>query len=617
MVLYPFYISQTGVVLQALILAAGMGNRLGKYTKNNTKCMVEVGGKTLIQRMIKILKRCGIKKIVIVVGYMSDGLISHLKDIEGVDIEFVFNKEYERTNNIYSLYLARDHLLTDDTLLLESDIIFDDIIINHLMELEGDLAIVDRYAYWMDGTAVVVDENNVITEFVEKKDLVLDKYDEYHKTVNIYKLTKKFSEKYFVPETKRYIEKNGRGAYYELVLKVLSDRSGPQLKAVHINRGERWYEIDDPRDLAVARTMFSENDTILSYTERYGGFWRFPYILDFCYLVNPYFPPKFMMEEMSSMLEELVTSYPSGMDVQCLNAGVSFGINKKNILVGNGAAELINELDGCVGKTVGVCVPTFEEYIRCFRNSEIRKIDVSDTDYIMDEKIIMKTLDDVDTFVIVSPNNPCGDLLGKEKMIMILERAKEKGKKVIFDESFIDFADDPYTLIDQNILDRYPGLIVIKSISKSYGVPGVRLGILATSDRTLLEDIRERTSVWNINSFGEFFLQTIGKYASQYKEGCDHIRAERKRFMEHLSFIPGLKVYPSNANYFMCRLETATAADVTEKLLGEYGILIKDLTKKSGIHDDRHIRIAIRDEKDNDRLVGALSEVLTGRKHSH
>jgi histidinol-phosphate/aromatic aminotransferase/cobyric acid decarboxylase-like protein/choline kinase len=593
-----------------LILAAGMGSRLGKYTENNTKCMVEVGGVPLIGRALDILKGCGISKVVIVVGYEADNLMSYVNGVKGIEPEFIFNKDYDRTNNIYSLYLARDALLRDDTILLESDVIFDSVIIERLVGSKGDLAVVDKYAYWMDGTTVTIDERGIITEFVDKKDMSPGMFGEYYKTVNIYKLTKSFSRKYFVPEMESYIEKEGRGVYYELALKVLSHSPSSRLKAMRISEGERWYEIDDPKDLDVARTMFPDGDALDSHTKRYGGFWRFPYLLDFCYLVNPYFPPKFMIKEMASMTERLVTSYPSGMGVQCLNAGVLFGIDREKILVGNGAAELINGLEAHVGRTVGVCVPTFDEYIRCFRGSEIKEIHVSETGYLMNEKTLTDALDVVDTLVIISPNNPCGDILEYEAVIRILDRARELGKRVIFDESFIDFAVTPYTLMDQKVLDRYPGLAVVKSISKSYGVPGVRLGVLATSDAALLDDMRKRMSVWNINSFGEFFLQIAGKYADRYRKGCELLRKERRRFMKRLSGIPGLTVFPSQANYLFCGFEGTTAPEVTEMLLREHGILIKDLTGKPGIDDDRRIRIAVRDTKDNDRLADALSEIL-------
>jgi len=588
-----------------------MGNRLGKYTKDNTKCMVDVGGRTLIQRAVDALKKCGIRKITVVVGYKADGVIDHVKSMNGIEPEFIFNKDFDRTNNIYSMYLARDVLMEDDTILLESDLLFDDTILERLAVSKEDVTVVDKYTYWMDGTTVLVNKNNVITEFIEKKDMDHRMFDKYYKTVNMYKLTKEFSRDHFIPGMERYISENGRGAYYELVLKVLAGAPDSRLKAMRVNENEKWYEIDDPKDLEVARTMFSDENTLTSYTKRYGGFWRFPYILDFCYLVNPYFPSDFMITEMSSVTKELLTSYPSGMDVQCLNAGVFFDIDPKNILVGNGAAELINEVREFVGKNVGVCVPTFEEYIRCFPGSEIRTIDLSASRYKMNADAIIKALDDSDTFVIVNPGNPCGDLLNKSDVMRILDAAKEKGKRVIFDESFIDFSDEPYTLVNQDVLNEYSNLIVIKSISKSYGVPGARLGILATSDVKLLEKMRKNMSVWNVNSFGEFFLQIVGKYAGQYKKGCVLFRKERKRFMECLSAVPGLRVYPSQANYFLCKLETMKAADVTEKLLKEYSILIKDLTGKHGVDDDRHIRIAIRGEMDNNRLVDALRSILT------
>ena len=154
--------------MQAIILAAGMGKRLGELTKGNTKCMVEVGGETLIARLLRQLDKQHLSKIVLVIGYKAQELKNYLATIQiQTPIEFVENIVYDQTNNIYSLYLAKDYLVAEDTLLFESDLIMEDAVITKLLQHPyPDLAVVDKYESWMDGTVVTIDEENRIQRFI-------------------------------------------------------------------------------------------------------------------------------------------------------------------------------------------------------------------------------------------------------------------------------------------------------------------------------------------------------------------------------------------------------------------------------------------------------------------
>ena len=300
--------------MQALMLAAGMGKRLGNYTKNATKCMVPVNGKTLIEYAIESLIYAGIKKFTMVVGYKKDVLKNFLKGkYPQIQIDFIDNDVYDSTNNIYSLYLARDVLSSDDTILLESDLIFDKEIIREIVSSpEKNLAVVSHFENWMDGTVTVLNEEKAIKRIVSKSDFDWNKIDSYYKTVNIYKFSKEFSKNIYMPFLGAYQTAYSKNEYYETVLKVISYLDGDILKA-HLVDGSRWYEIDDPADLKIASTRFSSGKEHLeSMYKTFGGYWRYPAMLDFCYLVNPYFPPKALVNEMKQMSDILLESYPSG-----------------------------------------------------------------------------------------------------------------------------------------------------------------------------------------------------------------------------------------------------------------------------------------------------------------
>ena len=182
--------------MQAIILAAGMGRRLGEYTQNNTKCMVPVNGVKLIDRMMGQLNKLNLNRVVVVVGYEGQKLMDYLgKDWKGLKIEYVNNPIYDKTNNIYSLALAEKQLQEDDTLLLESDLIVDDEMLELLAtNSEPNLALVAKYESWMDGTMVRLDEENNIVNFIPKAAFKYSDIGFYYKTVNIYKLSQEFSK---------------------------------------------------------------------------------------------------------------------------------------------------------------------------------------------------------------------------------------------------------------------------------------------------------------------------------------------------------------------------------------------------------------------------------------
>ena len=272
--------------MQAIILAAGMGKRLKDLTADNTKCMVKVNGITIIERALRILDSKNLSKIVIVVGYKAQKLMAFIDSLNiHTPIHYIENEVYMNTNNIYSLALAKQYLCEEDTLLLESDIVFEEAIIDVLLnDGRSTLALVDKYESWMDGTCLELDENDVITEFVPGKYFDHRSKNRYYKTVNIYKFSKQFSENIYVPFLVAYEKAMGENEYYESVIKMIALLETQELRAKRLN-GQKWYEIDNIQDLNIAESIFVNNDNELydKISHRYGGYWRYPKMLDFCY----------------------------------------------------------------------------------------------------------------------------------------------------------------------------------------------------------------------------------------------------------------------------------------------------------------------------------------------
>lgn len=605
--------------MQAILLAAGMGKRLGEYTKNNTKCMVEVNGVKLIDRVITQLSHFFLDRLVIVIGYKGRELkeyIGHRYD-NVLKIEYIENNVYDKTNNIYSLALAKDELCKDDTILLESDIIFDENVLKKLItDSYPNLALVDKYQSWMDGTMVTVNESYEIINFINKVSFKYQDIESYYKTVNLYKFSKEFSTSVYVPFLEAYCKVMGNNQYYEEVLRVLTVIHHSTLHALPL-QGDRWYEIDDIQDLDIASTLFSnDTDRFYMYHRRYGGFWRFPYLLDFCYLVNPYFPNKRMVEELKSNFETLLREYPSGMYVNSLLAAKYFSVKHDFIVVGNGAAELIKiVMEEQKGKKVGVLFPTFDEYPNRLDKQQIVAFvsPKDDFSYTVDDLIDFFEDKEISTLLLINPDNPSGHFIKKYDLQYLISWCSERNIRIIVDESFVDFTDDfvNNSLISNDILMKFRNLIVMKSISKSYGVPGLRLGILASADSKLIEQIKKQVSIWNINSFAEYYMQIFGKYEAEYKRACRLFIRERELFYNELRTISYLHVIPSQANFFLCEVTSKYTSAELANILIKRNILISNCSTKRCMKETgkQLIRLAIRDRKDDAALIEVLKSL--------
>ena len=603
--------------MQGIILAAGMGRRLKELTHNNTKCMVKVNGTTLIERALSQLDKLNLSRIVIVIGYEGKKLVEYVKSLEiKTKVLFVENPIFDKTNNIYSLYMAKEYMEEDDTILLESDLIFEENVLKCLIEDERDtLALVDKYESWMDGTCMKIGEDDTIEEFVSGTQFQFDEAGNYYKTVNIYKFSREFSKTHYIPFLEAYINALGNNEYYEQVLRVITMLDDPMIKAKRLN-GQLWYEIDDIQDLDIASSLFATDDEKLSGIQsRYGGYWRYPKLLDFCYLVNPYYPPKKLVDEMKAGFETLITQYPSGMRVNSLLAAKIFGVNEKHIVIGNGAAELIKSLIESLNGKLGVIRPSFEEYSHRYNENDIVSFvpKTSDYSYGTDDLIDFFSNNRVENIVLINPDNPSGNYINKTDILRFSEWCENERIRLILDESFVDFADEQdATLVSEQYLNQYPRMIVVKSISKSYGIPGLRLGVLATADQDLVDYIKKDVAIWNINSLGEFYMQIAEKYKKHYITSLDKLRIARKKLYDDLSEINSLEVIKSQANYFMVKVTGISSRQLTRKLLVENNILIKDLSSKMPRNDNNYVRIAVRRVEENDMLIRAIKEVVKG-----
>jgi histidinol-phosphate/aromatic aminotransferase/cobyric acid decarboxylase-like protein len=320
------------------------------------------------------------------------------------------------------------------------------------------------------------------------------------------------------------------------------------------------------------------------------------------------------MSELKANFDRLVCNYPSGMRVNSLLAGKYFGIKQDYVCVGNGAAELIKGLMESLEGKLGVVLPTFEEYPNRLSKDRLVCFETAEHDFAYTADMLMEYFEDKDinTLLVVNPDNPSGNFIPRADVLRLCAWSRKKGIKLIIDESFVDFSEGTpnNTLLTNEVLESYPHLVVVKSISKSYGVPGLRLGIMASGDEQFISWLKKDVAIWNINSLGEFYMQIFGKYEKNYQQACVQFMNERRRFMNELSAVPFLRVLPSQANYFLCEvLPPYTSRQLTETLLEKHDILIKDCSGKNAMKGRNFIRIAVRDEKDNNALTEAMKNI--------
>ena len=409
------------------------------------------------------------------------------------------------------------------------------------------------------------------------------------------------------------MQAKGENEYYEQVLGVISTLDEPKIRVRKIE-GMKWFEIDDICDLDIVQTLFAPdgNMNIQKLQKSYGGYWRYPGLLDFCYPVNPYFPPESLKKELAGFTSVLLTSYPSGVQTNSLLCNTIFDIREENLTVGNGAAEIIRNLMMYFEGKTGIVRPGFEEYPNRLRKEDLVVFIPQNRDYTYtaDDLICYFDKTDICNLIIVNPDNPSGNYILKRDLLRLCRWSEKKNISLVIDESFVDFADEENaTLISGEILSEFPMLYVIKSLSKSHGIPGLRLGILASGDRMTVEYMKKDASIWNINSFAEFYMQIERKYTEQYKASLNEVRKERKNLESKLGKIPGIRVCSSQANYIMVEVQKMSSAELTKCLLQKHHIFVKDLSEK--MNNGNYLRIAVRNENDNATLIEALTDCLT------
>ena len=370
--------------------------------------------------------------------------------------------------------------------------------------------------------------------------------------------------------------------------------------------------LDRPESRAIRGDLFPDTSHSPSLAELVG-YERAAEIVDFCFIANPYFPTPEVTQALAAAVPALIKCYPSSNPATTARVLADvLEVQPEDLVVGNGATELIVLINEVLIDRIGVPVPTFGEYIEKLRDpaaAEIFALD-PDRDYQLDlgEYLAWGRKRGLKALLVINPGNPTGQLHSLDEMTEFLEAASDMDL-VIVDESFIDFAGDPNPSL-LPVADRFRNLLIVRSMSKNYGVPGLRLGFCYSRNRELLERLRRLVPTWHLNIIAEYFLTLLPTSDVAYRASLKRVTDDVRHLGEELSEVPGLFVYPTGSNFVLLRIDGGmTAAQLQARLLADHRMYVRDCSNKVGL-DDRHVRIASQGRRLDARLVEALRELM-------
>ena len=588
----------------AIILAAGYGNRMRPLTDNEHKTLLKINDITIIDNIIDSLIDNAVNNIVVVTGYRSEELKNYLlNNYKDVNFQFINNKDFKTTNNIYSLSLAFKNIKIDsDIILIESDLIYDHkIICNLINDSNKNVALVAKYHSGMDGTVVKIGTKNKITEVIPPhlQDSNFSFSDKY-KTLNIYKFSKDFTNNIFSKLLNYYSEVIDDNCYYELVLGMLIYMQKEDIYSLLVDNRD-WIEVDDTNDIRIAEYKFGKEKKKEILGNAWGGYWNYE-IVDFSFIRNMYFPTPSMIADVKNNIEELIWNYGSSNKI--FNKKLSYYLLKDEtkLCALNGAAQIYPFINNkyCDAKVL-MPSPTFGEYEKIFNNKEYYK-----DDGLFDFKKISNKIQNNDIIVFVNPNNPTGTFTKSENIYDLIK--KHPKKLFIIDESFIDFSNSLSIseISGSELLDNF---LIIKSMSKSHGFPGVRIGYVYSNNLNLISDIKKSLPVWNFNSFAEYFLEIMLKYRNEFKISIDKTINDRQEFIKNMKLQKWVnKVFDSNADFILVETDIKIL-NLVSILLHQDSIYIRDISTKFN-NGKSYFRFAVRTSNENNLMISKINNHL-------
>jgi histidinol-phosphate/aromatic aminotransferase/cobyric acid decarboxylase-like protein/GTP:adenosylcobinamide-phosphate guanylyltransferase len=592
--------------MQAVILAAGRARRMQPISDHLHKALLSIGTSTILGRIITNLESVGVRRLTIVTGYRAQDVRDYVEtNYPDMDVRYVHNSRFERTNNIVSLAMAFDSMsLEEDIILCECDLLLDPGVLKGLSSsTEPNVAVVDEWRPGMDGTVVTVKDGFVDAVYPPERQSSDFSYNSTYKTLNIYRFSGTFVRSTLHPILSAYANAVDDNCYYEIVLAMLAGIPRHRIAAYVVDAGG-WIEVDDPNDLENARFHFEPDTRADILDKSFGGYWNFD-LLDFSFISNPHFPPPALIAMMRQALPKLLMSYGSTQAVLNRKMGLFLQCDPARVQVLNGASQafpILNRLWS--GESIAIPRPTFGEYSRHWP-SALSYEDRPGVDF----KDLERAADQVRRLVVVNPNNPTGTLIGTASVFDLAKHHPDTS--ILIDESFIGTSDEQ-SIIPMLEGDPLPNVVVLTSLSKVLGVPGLRLGYLYSQDRSLIDSVGANLPIWNNSSLAEFFLEMLVKFRTTLELSVELTRHDMEELASGLRALAGVREVRAGAGGFVLVSLSGDGSEgvaIRRRLLEQHRIDVKDVSRR---FDDGvvRLRLGVRGAADNQRLLAALGTVL-------
>lgn len=592
--------------MRPLILAAGLGRRMRPLSGASHKTLLPLDDRqTILSRILRGLVDEGFREATIVTGYRAEEVQQHaLAVAPEIAFTFIQNTRYAETNNIQSVALAfRECDMSDGIILIESDLVYEPAVMRRLLQApQPNVALLDRYRPGMDGTVVELDPHGTIERIIPTQQQGSDfDFSTRFKTLNLYKFSPEFCSGPFPRLLDFYSQQVNDNCYYELILGMLIAASAVRIHG-EVLENELWAEVDDPIDLHQAEFLVARPRRAELLQRTWGGWWGLP-MVDFAFIRNMHFPTDSVLAELRLQLPQLVHSYGSAQAILDRKLAWFLEVPPSSVVALNGASQAFPLLAASFpGRPTYVPHPTFGEWRRAFPEGLAYADDGSGR--------FPGPLPAGAILVAVNPNNPTGTVFPTDTLERLA--AQRPDVLVLVDESFIDFS-------GQESLVGCPlqNIVVLKSLSKSLGAPGLRVGALYSANLGIAGQVRDSLPIWNLNSVAEKFLELLLKnrevidasYAASVNDRQDLVmRLEGSQLVE--------RVWPSGGNFVLARLRTGRqeASQLQQLLMSDHGLLVKDVSGR--LPGDRgHWRVAVRVPNDHLQLVAAMQELEEGRPH--
>jgi threonine-phosphate decarboxylase len=340
-------------------------------------------------------------------------------------------------------------------------------------------------------------------------------------------------------------------------------------------------------------------------------------ILDFSASINPLGPPVGLSRVIRSALKQIV-HYP---DPECWQLrqrlALQCRMDPSMILVGNGSTELIHLLPRALAiKSALIVGPTFAEYAHALTiaGSAIQYVHARREERFRPPVIeVLRALSAkgarYDAVFVCNPNNPTGQVIPRSVMCELAEVIERRQGWLIVDEAFVDYCQTQSVV---SLLSEHPRIVVLRSLTKFYAIPGLRVGYVLGA-RKVVDQMKEHQPPWSVNSLAQEVCCTVLRDRAYETNSRAFMVNERSRFMKELRSLPGVRVYSSSANFVLLELPAWTSAGLTADRLAVEGLLVRDCSTLPGL-SARMIRVAIRTVKENRRLMGALGAYMANEE---